>query len=454
VTTQVASTTTPYGFGTEKQVDWTGTELLVSWVDNNDGQIRVQRAAVDGAPIGPSRLATHSITLARNNGGLVWTGTEHAMVWTASLNASSPYRVLFGRLGCGCTDGDADAFSICQGDCDDTRADAYPGGVESCDAVDNDCDGFVDEDFAPFTVTCGVGACRRTVPACVEGVFGVCVPGMAQPETCNGLDDNCDGFADNIDADADGANDCVDCAPADPSIHPGAPELCNGADDNCDGLVDEHAGVVDEDGDGLPGACDVCPAIANPGQADQDQDGVGDVCDNCPSVPNPGQQDVDADHLGDACDSCSTLEAGGNDDTDRDTQANACDNCPFNPNLDQTDSDQDGEGDACDLNDGLLMVWVTAPDQVEWDAEPGFFFYDIYRGDIDRLKATGESTQDPDTVPLAGQFCGMTDSFLLDEPPPVGKAVFYLVAVTTSSGYQGIGNDSAGQPRFNAHPCP
>jgi hypothetical protein len=57
-------------------------------------------------------------------------------------------------------------------------------------------------------------------------------------------------------------------------------------------------------------------------------------------------------------------------------------------------------------------------------------------------------------VPLAGQFCGLTDSFLLDEPPPLGKGVFYLVAVTTSSGYQGIGNDSAGHPRLNAHPCP
>jgi hypothetical protein len=449
VTTQVASQTS------KKQVDWTGTELLVSWVDPSDSQIRVQRAAVDGVPIGSSRLATHSVNGANNNGRLVWTGTEHAMVWSGSLNAASPYKVLFGRLGCGCSNDDGDGFSICQGDCDDTRADVHPGAVEPCDAVDNDCDGFVDEDFAALTVQCGVGECRRTVPICVEGVFGVCVPGTPQPETCNGLDDNCDGFADNIDADEDGWTDCgLDCAPGNPAIHPGAAEVCNGVDDDCNQLVDDHAGVVDEDGDGLPGACDDCPAIANPGQADQDQDGVGDLCDNCPSVPNPGQEDVDSDHLGDACDPCSTLAPGGNADSDGDTLADACDNCRFNPNPDQTDSDQDGEGDACDLNDGLLLVWVTSPDQVEWDPEATFFLYDVYRGDIDYLKATGESTQDPAVVPLAGQYCGMTDSFLLDEPPPPGKGVFYLVAVTTSTGYQGIGDDSAGQPRNNAHPCP
>jgi len=133
---------------------------------------------------------------------------------------------------------------------------------------------------------------------------------------------------------------------------------------------------------------------------------------------------------------------------------NVCDNCPFNPNPEQSDSDDDGEGDACDLNDGLLMIWVTRPDEVDWDSEPGFVFYDVYRGDLERLKATGESTQDPAIVPLAGQFCGQIDPFLVDDPPPAGKGVFYLVAVTTSSGYLDIGEDSTGQARQNPHPCP
>jgi len=49
-------------------------------------------------------------------------------------------------------DGDGYPDSACPGvggalaDCDDTRADAYPGAYESCDGADEDCDGAVDED--------------------------------------------------------------------------------------------------------------------------------------------------------------------------------------------------------------------------------------------------------------------------------------------------------------------
>ena len=38
------------------------------------------------------------------------------------------------------------------GDCDDTDAYSYPGAVELCDDVDNDCDGEVDEDSASMSL--------------------------------------------------------------------------------------------------------------------------------------------------------------------------------------------------------------------------------------------------------------------------------------------------------------
>jgi hypothetical protein len=63
--------------------------------------------------------------------------------------------------------------------------------------------------------------------------------------------------------------------------------------------------TFDDDGDGVPGAIDNCPAIANGSQANNDGDSLGDVCDtdddddgipdgldNCPSIANPGQQNV------------------------------------------------------------------------------------------------------------------------------------------------------------------
>ncbi|MBI1267656.1 MAG: hypothetical protein GC193_09540 [Cryomorphaceae bacterium] len=42
-------------------------------------------------------------------------------------------------------DNDNDGFTAAQGDCDDTDASVYPGALEICDTIDNDCDGIVDE---------------------------------------------------------------------------------------------------------------------------------------------------------------------------------------------------------------------------------------------------------------------------------------------------------------------
>src|SRR3954469_25210689 len=46
-------------------------------------------------------------------------------------------------------DGDGHPRPSCGGDdCDDTRADIYPGAVDTCDGDDNNCDGVVDENNA------------------------------------------------------------------------------------------------------------------------------------------------------------------------------------------------------------------------------------------------------------------------------------------------------------------
>lgn len=88
-------------------------------------------------------------------------------------------------------------------DCDDTNADSYPGDVEWCDGVDNDCSG----------------------------------------------------AADDGDYDGDGYVVCDDCDDGDASLNPGESEVCDGADNDCDGLVDNDATDAstfygDADGDG------------------------------------------------------------------------------------------------------------------------------------------------------------------------------------------------------------
>jgi hypothetical protein len=167
-----------------------------------------------------------------------------------------------------------------------------------------------------------------------------CTPGAASAETCNGVDDDCDGIVDNSVAStpttcgtgacsAAGQASCQNGSIVD-SCTPGAPspETCNGVDDDCDGAIDE-GGVcaLDSDRDGIPDATDNCPTVTNRNQNDKDGDGIGDRCD-----PN----DLD----------------GPTGDLDHDGIANNVDNCPTVKNRDQEDTDGDGIGDACDAQTG------------------------------------------------------------------------------------------------------
>ena len=135
----------------------------------------------------------------------------------------------------------------CEGDCDDTINTDFPGGVEVCDARDNNCDGSVDEGFdgdGDSYTTCGADGIAATADDDCDDVNPAAYPGA--PELCDGLtvDNNCNGTAadEGLDLDGDGENTCTDCSDTDPLRFTGAPERCNGLDDDCDGTLPPDRG--------------------------------------------------------------------------------------------------------------------------------------------------------------------------------------------------------------------
>jgi hypothetical protein len=165
-------------------------------------------------------------------------------------------------------DGDgADAIECGGQDCDDSDPSRYPGAGEVCDGDDEDCDPTTrgedsDQDGDGFvSVACcneqpdGSDPCGDDCDDTMSGVN----PGT--PESCNGVDDDCDGWIDEdvletvwLDADGDGFGDpevsldtgCVapedyvrndtDCDDDEPRRNPGAPEVCDDVPDNdCNG---------------------------------------------------------------------------------------------------------------------------------------------------------------------------------------------------------------------------
>ena len=76
------------------------------------------------------------------------------------------------------------------GDCQPKNKAIHPGAVETCNSLDDDCDGDADERVRP---TCGEGWCRRESAGC-DPMY--CTPGAPVAEKCNFLDDDCDGDVD------------------------------------------------------------------------------------------------------------------------------------------------------------------------------------------------------------------------------------------------------------------
>lgn len=129
--------------------------------------------------------------------------------------------------------------------------------AETCDGVDNNCNGQVDENLGD--IMCGIGECRNVIKKCLNGRIQTCTPGNPSPERCNKLDDNCDGRIDEgvpncctsgetrvcgsskIGGCKLGGQKCSASRKWDACVGNIDPvtEKCNGLDDNCNGKVDD-----------------------------------------------------------------------------------------------------------------------------------------------------------------------------------------------------------------------
>lgn len=180
-------------------------------------------------------------------------------------------------------DRDGDGVTACAGDCDDADAAVGPGAAEIADAIDNNCNGTVDEGTTAYDDD-GDGFSEDDGDC--QDADAALSPDAAEVAD-NGIDDDCDGMVDGGRSDADGdgfATFAGDCDDDDPDIRPGAPESANGIDDDCDGRIDEGTDWYDDDGDGLTEEEGDCDDRTNGGETRapglaETPDGIDNDCD-------------------------------------------------------------------------------------------------------------------------------------------------------------------------------
>ena len=279
-------------------------------------------------------------------------------------------------------DVDGDGFTVEEGDCDDDDASISPIASETCNGIDDNCDGSIDEGVTTTVFRDldgdGFGDLAEPLETCDLPIGYVATstdcddsdPSISPValEVCDGIDNDCDDLIDDsalddrpwypdmdgdghgdasgeieaCDAPADHVRDDGDCDDADASIHPDAEEFCDDVDNDCDGSIDERsafdavAWYTDADGDGFGDGTATLSCDSPLGAVDNNED-----CDDSDADINP-----DADEI------CDDIDNDCDGDTDEDGATDAL--------TWYRDADDDGFGDAdgsrvsCELPSGYV----------------------------------------------------------------------------------------------------
>jgi len=365
--------------------DW----LSVTWTSDHDGELGSSTPESDGdVRYSTAELSvnTHTITLrvedevgATCSASVQYTVRDCPDPWYLDSDGDGYGDPDVTATGCEAPSGYvADAT-----DCDDSDAAVHPDATESCNEIDDDCDGDIDDADADLDTSTaptwyadadadGYGDASASSLACDQPSGSVADatdcddsgaainPGAS--EVCNGADDDCDGSTDDDDAsldtstattwytDADGDGygdvssasllcdqptgtvaDATDCDDATATTHPGADEYCDGVDSDCDGTADED--------DALD---------ASTWYADADSDGYGDPLTTayaCSAPSGYGSDDTDCDDTSasvypGADEYCNGVDDDCDGSTDEDSAVDATSW--------YADADGDGYGDALD----------------------------------------------------------------------------------------------------------
>ena len=152
-------------------------------------------------------------------------------------------------------DMDTDNYAVCDGDCNDDNPHINPGATEVCNNLDDDCNDLIDDDIpaTPCGPESAAGQCLYGENHCIDGELTCVGAEYPQPETCDNVDNNCNGIKDESlyqlcetvcgqGVEICYAGDWYDCTAPEPTE-----ELCDGFDNNCDGQVDEGCPCSDGD---------------------------------------------------------------------------------------------------------------------------------------------------------------------------------------------------------------